>query len=164
MTNEEFENLIDHLKNKFYRFAFSILKNEEDAKDTVQEVVLKLWKRRAELDKTKNTESFCMSAIKNQAFDDLRKQNRKLKFINDANSEQFHEDNVENHDMLEKFRKELKNLTEQQRMAVELKDFQGYEYEEISEMLDLSVNAIRAHVSRGRKRLYEIFKDEINER
>jgi RNA polymerase sigma factor (sigma-70 family) len=164
MTNEEFEHLIDQLKNKFYRFAFSILKNEENAKDTVQEVVLKLWNRRSELDKTKNTESFCMNAIKHQALDELRKQNRKIKFINDADSKQFHEDKTESHDLLEKLQKELKNLTVQQRMAVELKDFQGYDYEEISEMLDLSVNAIRAHVSRGRKRLYEIFKDEIDER
>jgi RNA polymerase sigma factor (sigma-70 family) len=69
--------------------------------------------------------------------------------------------NFENIDLISKLKKELKNLTVQQRIAVELKDFQGYEYEEISEILQCSVNAIRANVSRGRKRLYEIFREEL---
>ena len=46
MTIAEFEQLIEKNREKFYRFAFSILKSHEDAKDAVQEVVLKLWRKR----------------------------------------------------------------------------------------------------------------------
>ena len=48
-------------------------------------------------------------------------------------------------------------------MAIELKDFQGYDYQEISDILEQSVNAVRANVSRGRKKLYEIFKEELKD-
>ena len=64
---------------------------------------------------------------------------------------------------MEKLKQELKNLPEQQRMAVELKDFQGYSYEEISRILEQSINAVRVNVSRGRKKLYGIFKEELKD-
>jgi RNA polymerase sigma factor (sigma-70 family) len=161
MTGTEFEHFIEKNKNRMYRFAFSILKNQEDAKDVVQEVVLKLWKKKTKLDRTNNIESFCMSTIKNCSLDVLRKKNHENRFITNLNKVKAENQNFENIDLISKLKNELKNLTAQQRMAVELKDFQGYEYEEISEILQCSINAVRANVSRGRKRLYEIFREEL---
>lgn len=161
MTNAEFEQLIEKNKQKFYRFAFSILRDHEDAKDTVQEVVLKLWKKRTTLDKSNNVESFCMHAIKNYSLDVLRKRKLDSELIMNLNEKNAGEQNFENVDLLNKIKNELKNLAVQQRMAIELKDFQGYEYEEISEILQMSINAIRVSVSRGRKRLFEIFREEL---
>jgi DNA-directed RNA polymerase specialized sigma24 family protein len=63
MTNTEFEQLIEKNKNRMYRFAFSILKNHEDAKGIVQEAVLELWKKKMRLDTSKNMDSFCMNTI-----------------------------------------------------------------------------------------------------
>jgi RNA polymerase sigma factor (sigma-70 family) len=161
MTGIEFEYFIERNKNRMYRFAFSILRNQEDAKDVVQEVVLKLWKKKMKLDRTNNIESFCMSTIKNYSLDVLRKKNHENRFITNLNKGKTENQNFENIDLISKIKNELKNLTAQQRMAVELKDFQGYEYEEISEILQCSINAVRANVSRGRKRLYEIFREEL---
>jgi DNA-directed RNA polymerase specialized sigma24 family protein len=53
MTNTEFEQFIEKNKNGMYRFAFSILRNHEDAKDVVQEVVLELCKKKTRLDRIK---------------------------------------------------------------------------------------------------------------
>lgn len=161
MTNKEFEHLTEKNKEKFYRFAFSILKNHEDAKDVVQEVVLKLWKKRTKLETSNNVASFFMNAIKNYSLDVLRRKNLEGKFILNAETTISENQNIENSDLLRLLKNELHNLTEQQRIAVELKDFQGYDYEEISEMLQMSINAIRANVSRGRKRLFEIFREEL---
>ncbi len=161
MTKKEFEQITEKNKQKFYRFAFSILKNHEDAKDTVQEVVLKLWKKRANIDGSNNVESLFMHAIKNQSLDILRRKNMESKFISNLDTNNSVNQNIENKDLLELLKHELQQLTVQQRMAVELKDFQGYDYEEISEMLQMSIDAIRANVSRGRKRLFEIFREEL---
>jgi len=161
MTNDEFENLIIQQKDKLYRFAFSILRNREEAEDAVQEVVLKLWNKRLLLHINKNIESFYMQSIKNHCFDVLRKQNQNLNYRNNASFTYSENLNIENIDLVEKVKIEIQNLSTQQRMAIELKDFQGYDYEEISEILEQSVNAVRANVSRGRKKLYEIFKEEL---
>ena len=161
MTNDEFENLIIQQKNKLYRFAFSILKNREEAEDAVQEIVLKLWSKRLSLHKNKNVESFCMQSIRNHCFDVLRKQNQHLNYRNNSTFAYSENLNIENIDLVEKIKIEVQNLSTQQRMAIELKDFQGYNYDEISEILEQNVNAVRTNVSRGRKKLYEIFKEEL---
>ena len=161
MTNDEFKNLIIQQKNKLYRFAFSILKNREEAEDAVQEIVLKLRNKRLSVHINKNIESFCMQSIKNHCFDVLRKRNQHLNYKNNSTFTYSENSNVENIDLVEKIKIELHNLSTQQRMAIELKDFRGFSYDEISEMLDQNVNAVRANVSRGRQKLYEIFKEEL---
>lgn len=161
MTTGEFEKLIAEQKDKLYRFAFSILRNKEDAQDAVQELVLKLWKNKNSLDKTRNLESYCLNTLKNHCFDLLRKEKHKIDYQNSNVHNVATNPELENMDLIEKLRHELQNLPKQQRMAVELKDFQGYNYEEISEILEQNINAVRANVSRGRKQLHEIFKEEL---
>lgn len=163
MTTSEFEKLITNLKDKLFRFAFSILRNSEDSQDAVQEVVLKLWKRKRLLNNTQNIESYFMNAVKNHCFDILRKEKHRADFLNSASVNLFENPNNENADFVEKLKNELEKLPVQQRIAIELKDFQGYKYDEISKILDQSINTIRVNVSRGRKKLYEIFKEELKD-
>ncbi|WP_163325307.1 RNA polymerase sigma factor [Draconibacterium mangrovi] len=148
-------------KDKLFRFAFSILKDSNDAQDAVQDVVLKLWKNRRLLDNAKNLESYCLNAVKNLCFDVLRKQKKHQNYLQTNISEHMEETRFDTIDFVEKLKQELHQLPVQQRMAIELKDFQGMEYEEISDIMDQSANTIRVHVSRGRKKLFEIFKEEL---
>ena len=163
MTRSEFENLIMQHKDKMYRFAVSILRNSEDSQDAVQEVVLKLWKNRQALDNTKNLESYCLNAIKNCCLDSLRKQKYRQDLQQTIRPNRTERNVLEQKDMIEKLKIEILNFPENQRMAIELKDFQGLEYEEVSEILGQNINAIRANVSRARKRLFEIFKEELKD-
>ncbi|MDX8341233.1 RNA polymerase sigma factor [Draconibacterium sp. IB214405] len=161
MTNSKFEKLIIQLKDKLFRFAFSILKDSNDAQDAVQEVVLKLWKNKRLLDDAKNLESYCLNAVKNHCFDVLRKQKHHQNYLLANVHEAQEETRFDAIDLVDKLKQELHQLPDQQRMAIELKDFQGLEYEEVSEIMEQSTNTIRVHVSRGRKKLFEIFKEEL---
>ncbi|WP_346859284.1 RNA polymerase sigma factor [uncultured Draconibacterium sp.] len=161
MTSSEFEKLIIQQKDKMYRFAVSILKNSEDAQDTVQEVVLQLWKNRRSLDRKKNLESYCLNAVRNRCFDVLRKQKHRQEYQKTMDYQSMVESNIEYTDLVEKLKKEILKLPDQQRLSIELKDLQGLNYEEISTIMEQSITSIRASVSRGRKKLYEIFKEEI---
>ncbi len=161
MKQAEFEGMILKIKDKLFRFALSILRDEENAQDAVQEVVLKLWEKKNRLDASQNIECFCMSSLRNHCFDVLRRNKQfedysKSMEINPVALQNYEQDNL-----IEQIKKELENLPLQQRIAIELKDFQGYSYDEMSKILDLSVNAIRANVSRGRKRLHQLFKEEL---
>ncbi|WP_303918867.1 RNA polymerase sigma factor [Draconibacterium sediminis] len=161
MTSNEFEILILQQKDKLFRFALSILKDSNEAQDAVQEVVLKLWKNRRLIDNAKNHESYCLNTIKNHCFDVLRKQKKHQNYLQTNINEQMDETRFDAIDFVEKLKQELHQLPVQQRMAIELKDFQGLDYEEVSEIMEQSVNTIRVHVSRGRKKLFEIFKEEL---
>lgn len=163
MTSREFGKFIYRQKDNMFRFALSILKNTENAEDAVQEIALRLWRNKSSLDKFQNPESYCLKTLKNYCLDELRKQNHRSSYHANHQVECFNEPEVENLDMVEKIKKELDNLPTQQRMAIELKDFLGYSYEEISEILEMNVTAIRVNVSRGRKKLNEIFKEELED-
>jgi RNA polymerase sigma-70 factor (ECF subfamily) len=115
------------------------------------------------LEINKNVESFCMNAIKNHCFDVLRKEKQRVIYQSTNSFTKSENTEIENIDLVEKVKQELHRLPTQQRIAIELKDFQGLEYEEISEITEQSINTIRANVSRGRKRLFEIFKEELKD-
>lgn len=163
MTNREFEQLIIQHKDKLFRFAFSILKNGDDAQDAVQEVVLKLWKNRSSLDRSKNLESYCLNAVKNYCFDVLRKQKQQQFYEQNILIDAATEPEIYQVDLVEKLKQELYRLPDQQRLAVSLKDIEGFDYTEISEILGQNVETIRVNVSRGRKKLYELFKEELKD-
>ena len=77
MTQEEFQNNVLPLKNKLYCFALSILKNKEDARDVVQDTMLKIWQNNKALDEYKNIEAWCMTMTRNRSLDKLKlKSNR----------------------------------------------------------------------------------------
>lgn len=163
MTKSEFEQVILQQKDKLYRFAFSIVKNSDDAQDAVQEVVLKLWKNKHLLDRAKNLESYCLNAVKNHCFDVLRKQKQQQNYEQNVWVNATTEPEIEQLDLVEKLKQELYRLPDQQRLAVSLKDIEGFDYSEISEILEQSVETIRVNVSRGRKKLVELFKEELKD-
>lgn len=102
-----------------------------------------------------------MNAIKNHCFDALRKHKHHQNYLLTNIHESLEETRFDAIDLVEKLKQELYQLPDQQRMAIELKDFQGMEYEEVSKIMDQNTNTIRVHVSRGRKKLFEIFKEEL---
>ena len=53
-----FDKLYHFYSPKLYRFAFSLLKNNEDAEGIVQEVFLILWNKRSKIDSTKSSNKF----------------------------------------------------------------------------------------------------------
>ena len=160
MTEKEFEHLIYQSKDKLYRFAYRILNCQEEAKDAVQEVVLRLWMRRQKLNTERNIESLCMTMLKNYCIDQLRKQKQLQLFQENRENNKYDRQNFEQIDLVEQLRQQLTRLPLQQQIALHLKDFQGLDYEEISQIMQIPVNAIRVHVSRGRKKLGSIFKAE----
>lgn len=151
MDKTEFLEIIQPFKNKLYGFAMRLLNNPEDVQDAMQEVLMKLWIKRKNLQREKNIEALAMISMKNHCIDQLRKSRRNLPVVERPHYNT--ETNHEHKDLMEQLKINMQSLPEQQKLMIELKDFQGYSYEEISEMLGVSVNTIRVNVSRGRKKM-----------
>jgi len=75
-----YRELFDRYAPKIYGFAISYLKNRLDAEELVQEVFLKLWEKRTELDQTKNIKSFIFKIAVNTIYDFIRKKNIETAF------------------------------------------------------------------------------------
>src|SRR5687768_1163727 len=77
MNLEAFQNRILPAKNKLFRFALKFLGNEEEAKDVVQEVFIRVWNGREQMNEVQNWEAWCMRIAKNLSLDRIRSLTRK---------------------------------------------------------------------------------------
>ena len=72
MTAQEFNEKVVPLGRLLYRYAFRYLENQEDSKDAVQEVFVKLWNLRSEIQAVKNIEAFAVRIMRNHCLDRIK--------------------------------------------------------------------------------------------
>ena len=154
MTQSEFLNIVMPFKDKLFRLAKRLLVSNEEAEDATQEVLMKLWAGKRDMGRYKNVEAFAMTMTKNFCLDRLKsKQSGNLKLVhsNYADTQTSLQKQVEAEDSVAWIERIMQELPEQQRMILQLRDVEDYEYEEIEEMLDMKPTAVRVALSRARK-------------
>ena len=72
MRNISFRNDVLPLKDILYRLALRITTNPEEAKDIVQDTLIKLWNRRESLGEIESIEGFSLTICRNMALDRVR--------------------------------------------------------------------------------------------
>lgn len=158
MTQTEFLNIVMPFKDKVFRLAKRLLVSREEAEDATQEIILKLWKNQEKISDYKNIEAFSMTMTKNFCLDKLKsKQAQNLKIVH-SNYEDHNvslQKEVEVNDSLEWVSRIMADLPEQQKMVVQLRDIEQYDYDEIAKMLDMNQTAVRVALSRARKTIRE---------
>lgn len=146
------------VQDKMYRLARRLLVSKESAEDAVQEVMLKLWARKEKLSEYDNVEAFAMTVTKNYCLDQLKlKQNNNLRIVhsNYEDGNNSIQKNLEVQDDLNWVQKIIENLPEQQKILIQLRDVEQYEYDEIAKMTEMQETAIRVALSRARKKIRE---------
>ena len=145
-------------KDKLFRLAKRLLVSTEEAEDATQEVIIKLWNKKSDLINYNSLEAFAMTMTKNYCLDQLKSKragNIKLVHDNYTNREASLLQKVEDKDSLDWVEKIINQLPEQQRMIIQMRDIEQYEFEEIAKILDMNETAIRVALSRGRKTIRE---------
>ena len=158
MQQSEFLNVVMPFKDKLYRLAKRLLVSKEEAEDATQEVLLKLWSKNESMADYKNVEAFAMTMTKNFCLDRLKsKQASNLKLVHsnyqDENSSL--QKQLEAEDSVRWMERIMDTLPEQQKMVLQLRDVEQYEFEEICELLDMKPTAVRVTLSRARKTVRE---------
>lgn len=153
--NDIFFKYTSELKNKIYRFALSILGNEEDAKDVVQDAFEKMWKKRFVFSIYKSKEALLIKLTRDLCLDRLKHvktKEEKLSHISKL-TVNFHDEGkrIEEKELYEIIRMLILKLPLKQRMVMHLRDVEEMEYEEIAERLEMDIDVIRMNLSRARK-------------
>ena len=154
MTQSEFLKIVTPFKDKLYRLSKRLLVSHEEAQDATQEVMIKLWNQKAKMADYKNVEAFSMTLTKNYCLDRLRsKQSQNLRIVHSNYEEKQTglDKHLEQKDSVSWMSKLMEELPEQQRMVIQLRDIEQYEFEEIAKVLDMNETAIRVALSRARK-------------
>lgn len=146
------------VSRKIYPMLKRILKNEEETRDALQDLMLKLWDKRYELTKCKNQDAYIVTMAKNYSFDLLKKKRPSAM----GEKEEYKLLNLEadgtSHEMKEKFehvRKVIEKLPEKYRTIIEMRDIDGFSFEEIKEMTGFELPYLRVILSRARHNVKE---------
>ena len=158
MTAEEFKNTVIPYSRKLYPMLFRILKNEEETRDALQDLMVKLWDRRIDLLKCNNQTAYIITMAKNHSFDLLKKkrplrigENDEYKLVNLETDEV----GLEARERFDHVKKAIEQLPEKYRQVIQLRDIDGFEFEEIHEITGYEVPYLRVILSRARQRVKE---------
>ncbi len=158
MTQTDFVKLVMPFKDKVFRLAKRLLVSSEEAEDATQEILIKLWKNKTKIAEYRNVEAFSMTMTKNFCLDRLKsKQAQNLKIVH-SNYQDHNvslQKEVENRDSIDWVSKIMDDLPEQQKIIIQLRDIEEYDYDEIAKVVDMNPTAIRVALSRARKTIRE---------
>lgn len=154
----DFQRRVLPVKHKLFRFAFRLLGNAQEAEDVVQEVMIKVWVKRKEMHTYLNMEAWCMRLTKNLSLDRLRARSRgrmdPLPEKLDLPASAATPDRLaEQRDMLNWVHEIIDELPEKQKMAIQLRDIDGYSYKEIADIMEVSMDQVKVNLFRARKRI-----------
>ena len=158
MTQTDFIKLVMPFKDKVFRLAKRLLVSKEEAEDATQEILLKLWSNQNKIEDYKNVEAFSMTMTKNLCLDRLKSkqaQNLKIVHSNYQDNNVSLQKQVELNDSISWVSKIMDELPEQQKIIVQLRDIEDYEFEEIAKVLNMNETAVRVALSRARKTIRE---------
>ena len=135
----------------------SFLKMQADAEDVVQEVMIKCWESIKEPSKIENMEAFSMTLVRNKSLDKLKKKGRRYQDISEgfslsSSGANPYEETAEK-DAVISIKKFITELPEKQRTVIILRDIEGFSYDEIAKILDMSLSLVKVNLHRGRKQV-----------
>ena len=165
MNQSEFIHLVHPFKNKVFRLACRLLISVEEAEDVTQEMLMRLWNKKETLDQYKSVEAFTMTMTKNYCLDQLkskRASNLKIEHNNFSDGLTGLDEQIEQYDRLNWVEKIIEQLPIQQKMIIQMRDIEEYDFEKIASILEMNETAIRVALSRARKTVRETML-KINE-
>lgn len=152
MTEKEYNECVTQYADNVYRFIVKNLRHEEDARDVVQTAFEKLWCNRENVDGAKS-KSYLFTVAYNQMIDHLRKVKRM--HLREEFKEETKIYNRQINNARAVLEEALSKLSETQRSLVMLKDYEGYSYEEIGKIMNLSESQVKVYLHRARLQLKE---------
>lgn len=150
MTRREYNQSVDLYSDHLFRFILSNLKDEDKAKDIVQESYVKLWAKHNEVSYDK-VKSWLFSTGYRTMIDGLRREKRQAAFSEvDFNA---HSTTEQYSDLQQVLHEAVNQLPEDQKSVVLLRDYEGYSYKEIADITGLSESQVKVYIFRARKHL-----------
>lgn len=157
MTLQEYKTTVLPMKDKLFRFAYRMLNNRTEAEDVVQEILIKLWDKRAELSDINNLEAWSVRLTKNLSIDKMRSKHRRTEEIKpgfDRVAGDVSPDRAaETSDAVTRVRKLMDELPEKQKSVMHLRDIEGLSYQEVADALEMPLNQVKVYLHRARQRI-----------
>ena len=147
MTVAEFNKSVDDYSDGLYRFILKNIKDEEKAKDIIQDTYEKLWTKISNVSYQK-VKSYLFTAAYHTMIDTIRKEKR-LEDFEKVNADMYSHTRQYT-DLSEMLEEAVNKLPHDQRSVILLRDYEGYSYEEIADITGLNESQVKVYIYRGR--------------
>jgi RNA polymerase sigma-70 factor (ECF subfamily) len=155
MTDQAYNDCVDNFADGVYRFIVKNIRHQEDAQDIVQSAFEKLWMNRAQVVPEK-AKSYLFTVAYHQMIDHIRKSN-KMNLVDETALPQ-QSITQEDTELKQVLLRAVNELNPTQKSLVLLKDYEGYSYQEIGEIMNLSESQVKVYLHRARL----ILKDKLS--
>jgi len=147
-----FDHLFSVYRERLYAFAIGYLKIEEDAKELVQDVFVKVWEHRHQLDESRSFNAYLFTIAKNTILNYFRKKANEQNYIeyikkHTGLSVSPVEEKVEFSELQEKARTLIEQLPPRQKEIYHLSREEGLSNEEIAQALKISRKTVENHIT-----------------
>lgn len=156
MTPTQFNTVWLPLQGRFYRMAYYMLENEADAKDAVQDLYLKLWNLKENLEIVREPSSYGALMLKNLCIDYIRRRRPSEALLENMAVNDPLDRELDLKEDLQTLAKAIEQLPPRQQRLIRLRFIRGLSYEEIEQETGLSGLNIRVQVSLARKKLKQL--------
>ena len=157
MTSQMLTDAFSSISDGLYRIAFHLLESDADARDSVQDLFIKLWGQKDTLDSVVNFQAYCTTLMKNLCIDRIRKDSRtSCQEIDDRDidtSVESVERNYESRERLSIVMDAISRLPAKQQIVVRMYVLEEKSYDEISKETGMSNLTLRVLLSNARKSL-----------
>lgn len=162
MEQERFKSEILPQRDFLLGYAVRMLGDRMEAEDVVQEVFLKLWDMRAELDRYDPLGALAVTMVRNRCLNRMKVLKRNAGEVPLRGRSYVPQMALEQREGVTRVMGLIDGLPEGQRIILKMKHLDGMEVEDIAEVTGCSAEAVRMSLSRSRRRLKELFiKTEI---
>lgn len=162
-----FDSIFRRTYSRLYFYALSLLSDESDADDVVEEVFAGLWRRMDEIDLEDNIEGFLYRAVYTRSINVLKRRNvdagrlaaiedinnMRMEYYSGINDDPLHR--MGNAELRRKIEDTINMLPEKCRQVFRMSYLNGMHNNDIAEELQLSVRTVEAHMYRALRFLRE---------
>ncbi|TPG44447.1 RNA polymerase sigma factor [Flavobacterium pectinovorum] len=167
-NEKAFRSLFDLYYQDIYGYSISLLKSKEAAEENVQDVFMKVWQNRENLNPEQSFKSYIFTIARNQAFNSLNKAANDLAlkeavFYESQKSHEYGDYSIREEDCKKLRKQAMKQLPPKRKQIFKMSRKKGMSYEEISQELGISINTVRNQMSKALESMRVFFQvhDEI---
>ena len=147
MTTAEFNQCVDDHADGLYRFILKNMRDEDEARDVVQDSFEKMWRNHEQVDGNK-AKSYLFTIGHHTMIDRIRSKKHMSDFTEVNEESLFHTEQYS--DLKQVLNHAVNLLPDVQKAVITLRDFEGYSYQEIGKITGLSESQVKVYIYRAR--------------
>ena len=169
---EAFERLVEGYQKKAFNIAYRMMGNYDDANDLAQEAFIRVYKSIGNFKEESSFSTWIYRIVTNVCLDELRKRKNRnvvsidedVKLDDSEVKRQIESDGptpeelVERNELKRVVGEAIKELSEEHRLVILLRDIQGFSYEEIARIVKCPEGTVKSRINRARQALKDILK------